>query len=308
MSATPGQKARRQADVSRRKLVPNRRGRGHRGRLQTRGDLLVSCWKTTTMLTLALLAGPPGSSPACAGTLHAFLFGSRAGGSTGSVVGRTTATLDAGGLAATFVAGPTGAVLDDSNVQGLGIDSRSLSGASDVTPQSSPTKLNLIDGTHPLAGSSEWLEFSFSRHGVLRTLLLDGVKDETLEFAILQLPDGTVRTVMDSQAEYRLNLQGYGLSDLGVARPSPAQEEDDDLGGLDIAFRPGERFRLSYGEFDGARVPNYRPFPQYPPEIPQPRGDGWRFQGVIVEIPEPAAAALAAAAGLTTLRRRRRRR
>jgi len=157
-----------------------------------------------------------------------FLFGSEAGGTNGAIfsqVDRSTATLTEGVFTAYFAAGPVGALLDDRDSQGMGIDTSQLLGVSDGGSVGDVTKFNIIDGTNAVSGQAESVSFSFDRPGVLKSLLLDGVKDETLEYYSLVLPNGTVLTIFDSQTEFRLSNQGYHLTDLQVPNPVQAQTQ-----------------------------------------------------------------------------------
>jgi hypothetical protein len=244
------------------------------------------------------------------GGAHAasFLFGADAGGVNGAIfsqVDRSTATLTEGVFTAYFAAGPVGALLDDRDSQGMGIDTSQHLGVSDGGSVGDVTKFNIIDGTNAVSGQAESVSFSFDRPGVLKSLLLDGVKDETLEFYSLALPNGTVLTIFDSRTEFRLSNQGYHLTDLQVPNPVQAQTEDDDLTDIGFLFQAGEIFTLTYGEGDYDDVSGYRTFPTIP-EAPNIPGDGSRFQGVIVGVPEPRSALLAGLLSANVLLRRRR--
>lgn len=173
----------------------------------------------------------------------------------------------------------------------MGIDTSQLAGVTDGGSAGDTTKFNSIDGTNPVSGSGEALTFSFDHAGVLKTLLFDGVKDETLEYVSLTLPNGTQLTIFDSQTEYRLNLQGFHLTDLQVPNPVQAQTEDDDLTGINFSFLAGEVFTLTYGEGDYDDVPGYSTFPNIP-EAPNIPGNGALLQGVVVAVPEPCSALL----------------
>lgn len=221
-----------------------------------------------------------------------FHFGTDIGGENNAYVGQPVANIVSEGTTATFTAAPIGTLLDDSDAQGLGIDSRSLSDAIDGTATGDRTKFNLLEGSHNSTSLGESLTFSFNQAGVLNDILFDGVKDETLEYFILTFPNGYQITIFDSQAEYRLDLQGYHLTDLNVPNPIECQFEDDDLTGINYPYLADEVFTLTYGEGNYADVPNYQDqstFPQFPNAL----GDGSRLQGIVVtSIPEPTSVLL----------------
>ena len=249
---------------------------------------------------LGLSVGVMGSAEALAAS---FVFGTAAGGQTNQVIGQTTATQTDAGVTATFTAGPAGAVLDDRSSGGLGVNSRGLATSAVSDPEID--KLNLLGslpgGFTPLDGTGESISFSFDQPGAITSLLFDGMKDETLEYFVLTLPNGGVITIFDSQAEFRLGIQGFSLADLNVINPVEAQLEDDDLTGLNLGYNAGDVFTLTYGESDYIEIPGYEPFPGEPIEF----GNGARFQGVVTAVPEPGAAVLLLSLGsLAALRRR----
>ncbi|TWU27417.1 hypothetical protein [Bythopirellula polymerisocia] len=219
-----------------------------------------------------------------------FLFGSD--GVRNTLVGLSDASVTVDGVTMSLTAGPSGALLDDTDSQGLGIDARSLPGALDST-SGDRTKLNILEGTNNSTSSGESLSFSFNKAGVLQDLLFDGVKDETLEYFLLTFPNGTTVTIFDSQTEYRLDLQGFHLTDLSVPSPIECQLEDDDLTGINYTFQAGEIFSITYGEGNFGDVPGYRTNPNVPLQFPNSLGNGARLQGMVVAtVPEPAASAI----------------
>lgn len=235
-------------------------------------------WQT---LSTVLVAASAACSQSYAATL--FLFGN--GGIQNSIAGMASADVQNGSVTMMLTAGPAGSRFDDSDEQGLGIDSVDTSaGISD--PDRS--KVNLITG-HPLGTKiGEAISFSFNRPGILHDLLFDGVKDETLEYFSLTLPNGQVMTIFDSQTRFRLGIQDYALSDLNLANPVQCQTENDDLMGIDYRYQAGQVFTLTYGEGDYGLIPDYRTNPRFP-QFPNAVGDGCRFQGVNVSvIPEPS--------------------
>src|SRR5262245_30244652 len=113
-----------------------------------------------------------------------------------AITGQTSANLAAGAFVGTLTAGPSGAVLNESNNQGLGVDNRPAAGSlADSGGTRGITKLNIIGGSGPLAGTGEFVTLSFNRSGMLKHLFFDGVKDETLEYFKLTLPNGNVKTI-----------------------------------------------------------------------------------------------------------------
>lgn len=251
------------------------------------------------------------------GPAHAasFLFGTNAGGADGVIYGqedRSSATLIRGQFTATFNAAPAGALLDDRDAQGLGIDTSPLPDVSDGGSVGESTKFNIIDGTNPVSGHGESLTFSFDHAGVLKTLLFDGVKDETLEYFSVTFPDSSMLTIFDSQTSFRLQAQGqetidYELADLQVPNPVQAQTEDDDLTDINYPFSAGEVFTITYGEGDYSLIPDYHTNPDFP-QFPNAVGNGARFQGVVVAVPEPMTLVsflVAAAQAVLQLRRRK---
>ena len=214
-----------------------------------------------------------------------FLFGSS--GVSNSLVGLSDGSASVDGVVMALSAGPSGALLDDTDSQGLGIDARSLPGALDGT-SGDRTKFNILEGTNNSTSPGESVSFSFNRAGILQDILFDGVKDETLEYFSLTFPNGTTMTIFDSQAEFRLNLQGFHLSDLNVPNPIECQLEDDDLTGISYPFQAGEVFTLTYGEGNYEDIPGYRTNPSFPSQFPNSVGNGARLQGIVVNpIPEP---------------------
>jgi hypothetical protein len=204
-----------------------------------------------------------------------------------ALTGQTSATVAVGSFAGTFTAGPAGARLNENDDAGLGIDNRLVAGSTaDTGINRGATKFNIIGGSGPLAGSAEFITFSFDRSGVLQDLLFDGLKDESLEFFELLLPSGAKRTIFDSQTLAKLTDQGFNLADLQVVNPVLCQDEEDDLYDLNYRFAAGEIFTLTYGEVDfNSLLSGYVPVVDQVP-------NGARLQGLAV-IPEPTTAMLA---------------
>lgn len=210
-----------------------------------------------------------------------------------TVTGLATAAVTTGGFTATLEASPSGAVLDESDNRGLGIDSAPIPGVSDGDNQ----RLNVLGGTGPLAGERESVTLSFDRSGVITDLFFDGVKDETLEYFTVTMPDASFINFFDFEAEFRLNQQGFVLADLGLANIVLAGDDEDDLRGVALPFGPGDEFTIAYGEIDFVNL-----LPGYVP-LEGGSGNGARFAGVTV-IPEAGCLALACAAAGPLLVRR----
>jgi hypothetical protein len=206
-----------------------------------------------------------------------------------AMTNQTSATVAVGGFDGTFTAGPAGARLNENDDAGLGIDNRAVAGSTaDTGANRGATKFNIIGGSGPLAGSAEFITFSFDKPGVLQDLFFDGLKDESLEFFELLLPNGNKLTIFDSQTLAKLTDQGFDLADLQVTNPILCQDEEDDLYDLNYRFAAGEVFKLTYGEVDFNSI-----LPGYVPVVDQVP-NGARLQGLAV-IPEPTSVMLATA-------------
>jgi len=210
---------------------------------------------------------------------HSFRFQSNLHGTT--VTGQSSAFVTAGAYDMSLTAGPVGAALNETHPQGMGIDSRRIAGALDVTSTTGVDKINVLEG--PAGGASETITFSFSRSGVIRDLLFDGVKDETLEYFQLTLPSGELLTFVDAEAEFRLTQQGFSLADLNVPNITPLVDGNDDRLGINLSFAAGDAFVLSYGN---------HPFPTGYVPLQNELGNGARWEGLVI-VPEPSGLALA---------------
>jgi hypothetical protein len=215
-----------------------------------------------------------------------------------ALTGQTSAAVTVGGFVGSFTAGPPGATFNENDRAGLGIDNRPVAGSTaDTGANRWATKFNIIGGSGPLAGTAEFISFSFDKSGVLQHLFFDGLKDESLEFFELLLPNGKKRTIFDSQTQAKLTDQGFDLADLQGPNPILCQDEEDDLYDLNYLFAAGEVFTLTYGEVDFNSI-----LPGYVPVVDQ-AANGARFQGLAV-IPEPTTTMLVAAAMVLASTRR----
>lgn len=172
-----------------------------------------------------------------------------------------------------LTAGPAGAALNETHPQGMGIDSRGVAGALDATSTTGVDKINVLEV--PAGGASETITFSFNRSGVIRDLLFDGIKDETLGYFQLTLPNGDLLTFVDAEAEFRLTQQRFSLADLSVPNITPLVDGNDDRMGINLPFAAGDAFVLSYGNQTGY--------------VPQQNelGNGARWEGLVI-VPEPS--------------------
>jgi hypothetical protein len=199
------------------------------------------------------------------------------------ITGTSSSSITQGAFSLALTAGPTGAVLNETNSGGLGIDSGALIGPTGETVADRSRFSRISDGLH--AGAGEFVEFSFSQPGTIAGLLFDGVKDETFEYFRLDLPSGGALTIMDVEVELRLKEQGFSLAAIALPNLTFLKDGNDDNLGLAIPFQAGDEFRLTYGEYP------------YPPGY-APRGgeipNGARWEGLIVA-PEPASGSLARA-------------
>lgn len=248
-----------------------------------------------TTIYCACLASTLAANSAFAGS---FNFASNAN----SLTGLASSTLIQPDIQLSIAVASPGAVIDDSDSDGLGIDSSAITGVID----DKDSKLNVLKGA--AAGQGESLTFSFDKHGLLDQLRFDGLKDEPLEYFSLTLPTGQVLTLFDFEVEMRLNHQGFVLADLAVPNPTMADGPNDDFSNLAIPFAPGDIFTLTYGEidYDGTVLPGY-----YPADNNlNPTGDlpnGSRFQGLTATpIPEPTTLTITTLALTACITKRRR--
>lgn len=212
-----------------------------------------------------------------------FQFGRNANGLTGLA----NATLSNDGFDLQLKVGPDGALFNENESAGLGVDTSGIDGVTDGGSVGDRGKINIIDGIAAVSGIGEFVTFSFDQPGILETLLFDGVKDETLEYFTIEFPGASVVTFFDSQTVLRLTDQGFTLADLDVPNPTIAPTEDDDYEAIDYPFAADEEFTVTYGEIDFGTV-----LPGYVPRTGG-AGNGARFEGIVVRaIPEPACVTL----------------
>lgn len=246
--------------------------------------------KAAAVIALSIL-------PCLAHAQQQFLLKSGNNGLTGTGSGRVLS----GGFALSLTAGPAGALFDEMDSRGLGVDSSGIANAFDFASDRFHILQSADPGNpSPLAGLSEWVDFSFDRDGVIRDLLFDGVKDETLEYMILTTSGGKQYSFFDAEVVLRLENAGWTAAWLTAPNVTLLTSGNDDVLNVDIPFAAGETFRMSYGEF---------PFPPgyIPASNPNDLPNGARWEGIVV-LPEPPAGLLASiAAGGAACRWRGRR-
>ena len=209
-----------------------------------------------------------------------FIFGNNAN----VIGGSSNASLSDGDFELSLSAKPNGAVFNELDNDGLGIDTSGITNATDAGSTADINKFNIIGGTSSVSGQGESITFSFDRAGILQSLLFDGLKDETLEYFTVEFPDSSVVTFFDFEVEQRLNDQSFLLADLGVPNPTQADDSSDDFIGVNYAFTAGEQFTITYGEID-----YLNDLPGYDPVGTTKFGNGARFEGILASIPEPSA-------------------
>ncbi|MGD9721253.1 MAG: hypothetical protein AB7O59_08595 [Pirellulales bacterium] len=241
------------------------------------------CWPCigSLMIVVALLAS--------AAEAETFTFGFDAN----NLNGTPSTTLTAGAFSMDLAAGPAGSGLWETNsIFGMGVDSEAVLG-----PGGLPARFDRINGT------SEYIEFSFGQSGILTGLNFDGVKDESLEYFLLE-STGVHVNFFDSFANTTIpgavdNALLQGAITGGVVYLLENGTYDDETIDLAIPFVAGQIFRLSYQEVGGGLGA------QYEPTIAP---NGARLQGISV-VPEPGAWKLFAVGALlfawVTLTRRR---
>lgn len=209
--------------------------------------------------------------------------------------GLATGSLTEGDFTLELTAGPAGALLNEPLPTMLGILSRNLPGVVDP----SLDKFDILGGTSPLAGTGESLQFSFNRPGVLTGINFDGVKDESLEYFILELTGGIRVNLFDSAANTTIpgavaaaQFDGVVTGDV-VYLLEISSQIDDEAQGLQIPFAAGQVFVLTYAELGAAYG------------ITED-GNGARLQGIsVMAVPEPGAFWLGIIAALFVARRGR---
>lgn len=146
-------------------------------------------------------------------------------------------------------------------------------------------------------GVAEQLQFSFDEPGVLTGIDFDGVKDEALEFFILQSSPGVRVNFFDSAANTTIPgaidnavTQGAVIGD--VVYLLETSQHDDEALDLAIPFAAGQQFTLTYAEVGDLGAP-------FSPTVAP---NGARLQRITVAaIPEPASLPLLALAMLALI-------
>jgi hypothetical protein len=215
------------------------------------------------------------------------------GGSQNNFNGLDAATLSSGTFEMQLAAGIPGSKLNETSSSGMGIDGRPLSGTGAIDTE--PALFNTLSGTGPFSGAAESIRFSFDRQGMITGMNFDGVKDESLEYFILERSDGARWNFFDSAANNFVHpvtmmpvigsvddaAMAGAVSGIVIYLAENAMI-DDEAQGLAIPFAAGQEFTLAFHflgpEFGSALDSN-----------------GARFQGItVVAVPEPASPFLAA--------------
>jgi hypothetical protein len=181
-------------------------------------------------------------------------------------------------------AGPSGAGLAETiSPGGLGISSAALPGVSG----DEANVFGVINSSDPeLNGQAEFVRFSFDRPGVLTGLDFDGVKDELLEYFVLESTGGVKVYFFDSSANMPDNahpvyerpldaaIDGGAVDGEAILLWEVSGQYDDEVHDLSIPFAAGQEFQLTFG---GLPVPYAQGAP-----------NGARLQRIIVSpVPEP---------------------
>jgi hypothetical protein len=164
--------------------------------------------------------------------------------------------------------GPAGALLYESGgTPALG-----------VGPDGDNFDFNVVGGT------SEYVEFSLNRPGILTGLNFDGVKDESLEYFILETAGNLRINFFDSAANVTIpgavdNAVAHGVVTGDVVYLLETTAFDDEVIDLAIPFAAGQVFKLAYAEVGGGLGVQFEPI-----EVP----NGSRLQSLTVAwVPEP---------------------
>jgi hypothetical protein len=212
-------------------------------------------------------------SPALADT---FPFGNNVNG-LNAAPGPPSKTFIGSDFTMRLSAGPAGAVLRETGGSaGLGVDSSPLL---PTTTDLLAFSMSLLGGSSALAGSSEFVEFSFDQPGVLTGINFDGLSDERLEFFRLETTGGVRYNFFDSAANTTVPgaVEGAALPGTEIYLLEILGGPNDEAQELAIPFTAGQVFTLTYDELGaehGALI----------------AGNGASLQGITVAaVPEPAA-------------------
>jgi hypothetical protein len=225
-----------------------------------------------------------------------FPFGSN---SQNNINGTSAAVLRKGSFTMQLQPQLAGALLSELSTAGMGIDSVPVVGSGN----DQPALFDVLGGSGSLAGTGEAVRFSFAQPGVLTGIDFDGVKDESLEYFILESTGGVRVNFFDSAA----NLTIPNAVDAAVLAGAVTgavvylleinDAIDDEAQNLSISFAAGQEFTLTFN----ALGPEFRPILA---------SNGARFQSITVQsVPEPCDVAMTIGLGLAyciaTVRRRR---
>lgn len=208
------------------------------------------------------------------------------------------------GFSLTVAAGPAGARLaETSSAGGLGVSSGAVTAG---VIDGGVNVFDVLKGS--LAGTSEFIRFSFDQPGLLTGINFDGISDDALEYFVLESPNTTPTYFFDVDANNTVAGAVDQAIALGIVAghvvyllddpPDAPTDLNDEIYNLHIPFAGGQEFTLTYRELTGLG-------PQY---VPAQAPNGSRFQQFIVaDVPEPATSLLAVlVAGILGFARRHR--
>lgn len=216
-----------------------------------------------------------------------FVFGS---GSQNNINGTASASLTKGTFTMQLLPALPGSLLSEVSSAGMGIDSTPVAGTGD----GQPSLFNVLGGSGPLAETGEALQFSFLQSGVLTGINFDGVKDESLEYFVLESPGGGRMNFFDSAANTTIPGAVASAAANGAITGDVIyllevnSAIDDEAQNLHIPFAAGEQFTLTFRSLG----------PEFHPLL---AANGARLQGVTVQsVPEPSGIAIAVGLALVS--------
>ena len=196
-----------------------------------------------------------------------------------------SAQLTVGEFTLNLAAGPTGARLAETgSASGLGVSS------GPIMPGVVDGGFNVFDILKgSLAGTSEFIRFSFDEPGILTGINFDGISDDALEYFVLESPGRISTYFFDVDSNNTVAGAVDRAIDLGIVDghvvymlddpPGAPTDFNDEIYDLVIPFAAGQEFTLTYRELSELG-------PGYAPAL-QPNGA--RFQQfVVAAVPEPA--------------------
>ena len=222
-----------------------------------------------------------------------FVFGS---GSQNNINGAASASLTKGAFTMQLLPALSGSLLSEVSSAGMGINSTPVAGTDD----GQPSLFNVLGGSGPLAGTGEGLQFSFLQPGVLTGINFDGVKDESLEYFILESPGREPaeffrfgREHDDSRCRRPVPLPTVRLRAASFICSKSIRQSMTRRRICTFRSLPASRFTLTFRSLG----PTYHPLVA---------SNGARLQGVTVQaVPEPSGIAIVVGLALVGLARPR---